>query len=196
MPACGGRSGRLHQLIAGVIAAMLAPLLAIDAQYAVSTTAAVPLSAFKSSGLTLAITSGATQSLASIADGAANSFATPVSITTSWELHPSVGDLSVVAWFSSSAAALTSGSASIPSAWMKGRVATGAPIAFTAFTQNGVHGTGTAGASLLLFSFPIRGNNRSGTRSDDLELQLDLTGQPALTPGTYSGVLNIQIIAQ
>jgi hypothetical protein len=196
MHACGGTPCRLRQLVAGVIIAMLAPLLALDAQYAVSNTAAVPLSAFKSSGLTLAVTSGATQSLVSIADGTANSFATPVSITTSWELHPSVGDLSVVAWFSSAAAALSSGTASIPSAWMKGRVVTGSPVTFTAFTQNGVQGTGTAGASLLLFSFPIRGNNRNGTRTDDLELQLDLTGQPALTPGTYSGVLNIQIVAQ
>ncbi|HET6680251.1 MAG TPA: hypothetical protein VFG84_03570 [Gemmatimonadaceae bacterium] len=196
MHACVGTRSRLRQLVAGVVLAMLAPLLSIDAQYAVSTAAVVPLTAFKSSGLTLAVTSGATQSLASIADGAANSFATPVRITTSWELHPAVGELSVVAWFSSAAAALSSGTASIPSAWMKGRVVTGSPVAFTAFTQNGVQGTGTAGASLLLFSFPILGNNRNGTRSDDLELQLDLTGQPALTPGTYSGVLNIQIVAQ
>ena len=92
--------------------------------------------------------------------------------------------------------ALVAGTATIPSAWMRGRVATGSPTAFTAFTQGAVNGVGTAGGSLLLFQFSILGNNRRGTRTDALELQLDLTGRPTLTPGTYAGTLNIRAVAQ
>ncbi len=77
---------------------------------------------------------------------------------------------------------------------MKGRVTTGTPTSFTAFTQNGVGTVGTAGGSLTLFTqstAPLAGN-----RTDNLDLQIDLTGQPNLLPGTYTGTLNLQAIVQ
>lgn len=154
------------------------------------------MSAVKPNGLTLLVNSGSTQSLFGLSDGVPNTFATPVSITTTWDLHPSVGSMSVVAYFTAPTQALTNGADAVPAAWMKGRMVTGTPVTFTAFTQNAVSGTGTAGGSLLLYSLSIKGNNRTGSRTDNLELQLDLTGQAPLTPGTYSGTLNIRAVAQ
>jgi hypothetical protein len=42
----------------------------------------------------------------------------------------------------------------------------------------------------------VTGVNKTTTRSDNLQLQLDLTGAPVLPPGTYSGTLNIQAVTQ
>src|SRR5690348_16945213 len=114
----------------------------------------VSLSAIKATSLTVTVNSGGSQSIASINDNAVNSF---------------------------SSAALTNGSATIPTSSVKGRVAAagapGAPASFTAFTQNAVASVGTASGSLTLFSEPITGANKKSTRTIDLELQLDLTGQ-------------------
>jgi hypothetical protein len=72
---------------------------------------------------------------------------------------------------------------------------TGLPVGFTAFTQNAVGGIGTAGGSLRLFSQAITGINKNSSRTDNLNLQLDLTGM-ALAPGTYTGTLNIRAVTQ
>ena len=66
---------------------------------------------------------------------------------------------------------------------------------FTAFTQNGVGGVGTAGASLSLFTQPVLGYSKTGTQTIDLQLQLDLVGR-VLTAGSYSGTLNIRAVTQ
>jgi hypothetical protein len=85
---------------------------------------------------------------------------------------------------------------------MKGQLTPGAPAptsypaTFTAFTQNAVGGIGTAGGSLRLFQINISGSNKIQTRTDNLSLQLDLTGAGVLPPGTYSGTLNIQAVTQ
>ena len=83
---------------------------------------------------------------------------------------------------------------------MKGKVTTvgapGAPAAFTAFTSNAVGGVGTAGGSLTLFTeTDHRGEQGRPSRTIDLALQLDLTGQTT-TPGTYSGTLNLRAVTQ
>ena len=71
---------------------------------------------------------------------------------------------------------------------------TGAPTSFTAFTQNGVGTVGTAAGSLTLYTQSAA--SLSGNRTDNLDLQIDLTGHPNLVPGTYSGTLNLQAIVQ
>lgn len=48
-----------------------------------------------------------------------------------------------------------------------------------------------AGSSLVIFTERIRGNNRSKTRNDTLDLRIDTSGL-ALPAGTYTGVLRIQ----
>jgi hypothetical protein len=150
--------------------------------------------------LRVVITTGRTQTIASVVDGVPNNFPTPVQIQTQWNLHPgSSNAVAVVAYFTNPARAMASGTNYIPSAWIRGRVATGTPTAYTPITQAAVvaggQTVGTAGGSLLLFTQPISGKTKAGTRTDNLELQLDLTGRQTL-PGTYTGTLHIRAIVQ
>jgi hypothetical protein len=77
-----------------------------------------------------------------------------------------------------------------------GRMTTGIPTTFTALTQNAVAGIGTAGGSLQLFAVNILGANKTDTRNDNLDLQLNLVGFPTLPAGAYVGVLNIRAVTQ
>lgn len=165
-----------------------------------STVSSLPtVSAAVAGSISVSVGAGATQALSSVTDGAPNNFPTPVSITLTWDLHPSTGSVEVVGYFTNPSAAMVGGSVSIPSSWLKGRVLTAgaqnAPTTYMAFTQSGVGGIGTAGGSLLLFSQPVLGYSKTGTRTVDLDLQLDLTGR-VLTPGSYSGTLNIRAVSQ
>jgi hypothetical protein len=165
----------------------------------VSNAQVINLAAAKSSRLSLAVMSGAAQNLPSFTDNATNNFPSPVVIQTQWDLNPGqTGSVRVIAWFATPAQALFnagSGTA-IASSRMRGRVATGVPVTFTAFTQNPVGGVGAAGGSLQLLNVNVNGANKTTTRSDNLQLQLDLTGAPVLPPGTYTGTLNIQAVTQ
>jgi len=149
--------------------------------------------------ISVSVGAGATQTLSSVIDNVPNTFPTPVSITLTWDLHPSTGSVQVLGYFVDPAKAMTSGPVSIPSSWMLGRILTagapGAPTSYTAFTQNGAGGAGTAGGSLSLLTQPVLGYSKTGTVTFDLQLQLDLTGR-VLTPGTYSGTLNIRAVTQ
>jgi hypothetical protein len=164
-----------------------------------SNAAIVALSAVKATSLTVAVNSGGTQSIASITDNATNNFPSAVNITTSWDINPTAASVTLVGYFSSATAALSNGSFNIATSSVKGRVTTagapGAPASFTAFTQSAVGGVGTASGSLTLFSETITAANKKSTRTIDLELQLDLTGQTT-TPGTYTGTLNLRAVTQ
>ena len=165
-----------------------------------STVSSLPaVAAAAANAISVSVGSGAVQSLSSVIDNAPNTFPTPVSITLTWDLHPSTGSVQVIGYFANPAAAMTSGPVSIPSSWLKARVLTagapGAPTSYTGFTQNSVGGVGTAGGSLALVSQPVLGYSRTGTLTFDLQLQLDLTGR-VLTPGSYSGTLNIRAVTQ
>jgi hypothetical protein len=164
-----------------------------------STVSALPASPALASSISVVVNAGAVQSLGNVTDNVANNFPTPVTITLSWELHPSTANVHVIGYFANPASAMTSGPVGIPSSWIKGRVLTtdvsGAPTTFTAFTQNAVGGVGSAGGSLSLMTQPILGYSKTGSRTIDLELQLDLVGR-VLTPGTYTGTLNIRAVTQ
>ena len=164
-----------------------------------SNVGSVSLSAVKATSLTVAVNSGGTQSIASITDNATNNFPSAVNITTAWDINPTAASVTLVGYFSSAAAALSNGSFNIATTQVKGRVPTAgapnAPASFTAFTQNAVGSVGTASGSLTLFSETITGANKKSTRTIDLELQLDLTGQTT-TPGTYTGTLNLRAVTQ
>jgi hypothetical protein len=189
---------------------LLAALVAVPEEQAaaqagtVSTARVVALAATKTGKLTMGVISGATQTLASLTDNTTNNFPTAVVIQTQWDLNPGqTGSVNVIGWFSTPTQALTNGAGTnIASSRMKGRLTPGAPTptsypaTFTAFTQNAVGGIGTAGGSLRLFQINITGTNKTQTRTDNLNLQLDLTGAGPLPPGTYSGTLNIQAVTQ
>lgn len=119
-----------------------------------------------------------------------------VAIQTSWVLRPNRTAVKLVGYFDTTNALTDPGppSADIASSNVFGRVATGSPTSFTAFTGT-VAGVGTAGASLQLFSETILGTNKTKTRTDNLDLQIDLTSAPQQPAGDYTGVLRIQAIA-
>ena len=165
-----------------------------------STVSSLPTaSAALAGSIAVSVGAGAIQNLANVSDGGPNNFPSPVSITLTWDLHPSTGSVQVIGYFANPNAAMTSGAISVPSSWLKGRVLTvgaqSAPTTYTAFTQNAVGGVGVAGGSLALFTQPVLGYSKSGSRTIDLDLQLDLTGR-VLTPGSYSGTLNIRAVTQ
>jgi len=165
-----------------------------------STVSALPTASAEITGsIAVSVSAGAIQALGSVSDDVATSFPFPVGITLTWDLHPSTGSVQVIGYFSDPSAAMTSGPASIPSSWLKGRVLTagtpGAPTAFTAFTRSAVGGIGMPGGSLSLATQPVLGYSKTGTLTFDLELQLDLVGR-VLTPGAYTGILNIRAVTQ
>lgn len=178
----------------GTAAAMSLGAASAQAQVGLtSNVATVQINATKSSVLTVAVNSGGTQTLASLTDNAVNAFPTPVNITTTWDLNAGTSVV-LVGSFATPAQALASGGNFITSSFVKGRMTTGTPVSFTAFTQAGVGTIGTAGGSLTLFT---QGSaTTAGARTDLLDLELDLTGHPNLVPGTYSGTLNLQAIVQ
>jgi len=120
-----------------------------------------------------------------VADGS-----TPVAITTVWVLGPTRSSLKLYGSFASAATALSDGSGdSIPSADVLGQVTTGSPTNYTPFTQSAPFGA--AGAGLLLFSQSISAANLTGLRTDNLNLEIDLTSL-SLPAGVYTGTLEIQ----
>lgn len=175
----------------------LSPLGVAAQSGLVSSTATVLLSATKVAQLSVTVNSGATQTIASLTDGTVNNFPVPVSITTAWNLSPSTAAVVLVGYFTSPTAALSNGTNLLPSSRVLGRLGTSG--GFTAFTGGAVTGgsstIGVAGGTLQLFSQGIFGFNRNSSRTDDLYLQLNLTGITTV-PGAYTGTLNLRAITQ
>lgn len=145
----------------------------------------------------LSVSAGAGPVTFSLVPGAIAPGSAPVAIQTSWVLKPNRIAVTLVGYFDSLDALTDSGppAASINVANVQGRVATGTPTSFTAFTQSPTVGIGTPGASLELFSETITGLNKQRTRTDNLELQINLTGPVQQPAGNYTGILRIQAIA-
>jgi hypothetical protein len=112
-----------------------------------------------------------------------------VAITTTWTGISLFSSLTLSGYFASASQALTSGAANIPSSAVLGKVPTGSPTSFTAFTQSAP--LGPAGAGLLLYS---QGSliSLGGTRTDSLSLEINLTTLPQTPAGTYTGTLILQ----
>jgi hypothetical protein len=51
---------------------------------------------------------------------------------------------------------------------------------------------GGTNAGLQISSTPILGNNKTGTHSDVMNFNINLTPLPTLPSGTYTGTLTIQ----
>jgi hypothetical protein len=184
------RFSRLGYLLAlGVMLTLRARELSAQARI-------ISLAATSPGALTVTVTSGAVQTIPNVTDNAVNNFPTPIGIQTSWDVNPGqTNTVSLIAYFAVPAQALV-GLTQIPSSRVLGRVTTGTPTTFTALTQNGVGGVGSAGGSLQLFSVNIGGANKIATRNDNLDLQLNLVGFPTLPAGAYVGVLNIRAVTQ
>lgn len=187
----------IRPLRSALVATLFASGVASAQSGLLSNTPTVTINASKIASLTVAINSGGTQTLASITDNAVNNFTTPVNITTAWDINPSAAAVVLVGYFGTPAQALANGTNYIASSLMKARLGTsGAFNPFTgAVVTGGASTAGVAGGTLQLFSQAITGANRNSNRTDDLYLQIDLTGQTAV-PGTYSGTLNLRAITQ
>ena len=155
-----------------------------------SNVATVALTATKNATLTVS-PNASTATLASITDNSnANNF-TPVSLTTEWNLTAG-SSVRLVGWFGTPAQALANGTNFIPSSKVEGRVGA---TAYAPFTSAAVGGVGVAGGSLQLFSQAVGAGSYLGSRTDQLDLRLDLTGTTTLA-GVYTGTLNLQAIVQ
>jgi hypothetical protein len=159
----------------------------------------ISLNAIQPGAITVTVQSGGVQSIPSLTSNAINAFPSPVQIFTQWDIRPNTGSaLSLVAYFSSPAQALTTGATNIPSSRIEARMTTGAVPAFTPITSNGVATLGTAGGSLVLwtnncFATSNAASCRRSSRTDQLDLRLNLTGL-ALPPGTYAGTLTLRAV--
>lgn len=117
-----------------------------------------------------------------------NPGSTSITATTSWSLRPSRGNLSLYAYFASSATALTDG------------VGDNIPSSAFSISNNGggffplvnTVPFGGANAGLLLSTTPILGNNKTGTRNDVMNFNINLSGVPNLPSALYTGTLVIQ----
>jgi hypothetical protein len=146
--------------------------------------------------LSLLINSGAVQTIPVLVDNRINNFPLPVNITTQWQLSSLLTLVDLVGYFSQPSAALSTGTTHIASSRVEGRMTSGRPANFTAFTQQPVFGSGTPGGTLHLYRQIIVGPiNGTGQRTDNLDLRLDLRGQPKLSPGIYRGTLTLRAVA-
>jgi hypothetical protein len=156
-----------------------------------SNTATVSLTA--TLGESLAVSASPASASFSLVAGAAATSAAPVTMTTTWLMNRNRASVTLFGYFTSATAALTDGgtpAVNIPTSEVFGQVTTGTPTTYTAFTGTGA--LGNAGATLTLLTQAISNTNRSGTRNDNLNLKIDLTAQPQLPAGTYTGTLNLQ----
>jgi hypothetical protein len=157
----------------------------------------ISLAATSAADLSLVITSGAIQTIAGVTDNAVNNFPSPVVIQTTWSVNPGqTNTVDLVAYFLLPAQALVGAGTQIPSSRVLARMSSGLPTTFTPINQNAFAGVGTAGGSLRLYSATINGSNKNSSRTDNLDLQLDLVGFPTLPAGGYTGVLNLRVITQ
>lgn len=184
---------RITHLARACVALALASLCPTGAAAQIDSNApGVSLAAAANETLTVTLT-GASSVAFDLDAGTTVSGSNAVSIETDWRLRGSRTTLELWGWFSSSAEALTDGFGySIPSTAVQGRVATGSPTNFTAFTGTGPFGA--AGGALKLVELAVSAPGHRGTRSDDLELQIDQTGLN-LPAGDYTGTLTIQATA-
>jgi hypothetical protein len=173
-----------------VVIAVVAAAPGIASAVVFSGTANLGATAPPPETLTISVTGGSNVSFA-LANGAAAAGSAPVVIATSWDLNPGLtGAVTLYGYFITPSQALIDGSGNaIATSLVQGRMTTGTPASYTAFTQT--NAVGPAGGSLALFTESIGGPNKTKTRSDNLDLRIDLAGQ-LLPAGTYTGTLRIQ----
>ncbi len=171
--------------VVGLMVAMFAA--PVHAQVKNSGASTIALQAVLSDSITLTL-SGNAVNFTLVAGSASNPGNTSITATTSWALKPNVGNLNLYAFFSTSTAALNDSAGNkIPSADFQVSDNAGA---FAALTNTVPFGGANAG--LQLSSIKILGNNKTGTRNDVMNFNINLTTLPSLPAGIYTGTLTIQ----
>lgn len=180
----------VSRALAGAVVLSLAAGMAQAQVGLTSSPATVALTATKSATLTLSPAS-ATATLASITDSSASNQFSAVNLTTSWNLSSGTS-VRLIGWFATPAQALVNGTDFIPSSKVEGRVGA---AAFAPFSGGAVGGVGVANGSLQLFSQAVGAGTFLGSRSDQLDVRLNLANTFTVA-GTYSGTLNLQAVVQ
>jgi len=176
--------GRVVVGLAVMLAVLASPL---RAQVRNSGASTITLQAVLTDSISVSL-SGNAVNFNLTAGSASNPGSVGVTATTSWLLKPSVGSVNLYAFFSNSAAALTDGAGdNIPSADFQISDNAGPFAALTSTVP-----FGGANAGLQVSSVKILGNNRSGTRTDVLNFNINLSTSPNMNAGTYTGTLTIQ----
>jgi hypothetical protein len=176
--------GRIAAALALAVTVLAAPS---RAQVLNSGASTITLQAVLNDSITVSLSSSAVN-FNLTAGSANNPGSVGVTTTTSWLLKPSAGSLSLYAFFSSSAAAMTDEAGdNIPSANFQISDNAGP---FTALTNTVPFGGANAG--LQLWSFKVTGNKRTGSATDVLNFNINLSSLPNLPAGTYTGTLTIQ----
>jgi hypothetical protein len=170
-----------------LLALVVISACSLRAQVLNSAASTITLNAVLSQSISLTLSANAVNF--TLTGGSANNpGSTSITATTTWTLKPSVGSLKVYAFFSNSTSALTDGAGNnIPSADFQISNNGGA---FNPLTNTVPFGGANAG--LQLSSTPILGNNRTGTRNDVMNFNINLAPLPQLPAGTYTGTLTIQ----
>jgi hypothetical protein len=170
-----------------LLALLLISALPLRAQVLNSAASTITLNAVLSQSVSVTLSANAVNF--NLTGGSPNNAgSTSITATTTWTLKPSVGSVKLYAFFANSASALTDGAGNnIPSADFQISNNGGA---FNALTNTVPFGGANAG--LQLSSTPILGNNRTGTRNDVMNFNINLAPLPNLPAGTYTGTLTIQ----
>jgi len=181
---------RLKNALVGATALLLIGANTARAQVGLtSNLATVALTATKAATLTVT-PAASVATLASITDGSNANVFTPVSLTTDWNLTTGAS-VRLIGWFGTPAQALANGTDFIPSSKVEGRIGA---TPYAPFTGAPVGAVGVAGGTLQLFNQSIVAA-LYGSRTDQLDLRLDLTGTTTMA-GNYTGTLNLQAIVQ
>jgi hypothetical protein len=115
-----------------------------------------------------------------------------VTVTTAWNVVGILTTMNLYGYFTSSTSALTDGRSTpdlIPSSAVFGKVSTGVPTSYTAFTQTAPFGGAGAGLELLNATAFL---SLDGSRTDVLDLEINLSSLPKLPAGNYTGTLTLQ----
>ena len=181
----------LKKVLAGTSVLVLVSANVAQGQVGLTSNGAtVALTATKNPTLTVS-PNASTATLASITDNStANNF-TPVGLTTAWNLTAG-SSVRLIGWFAAPAQALVNGADFIPSSKVEGRVGA---AAYAPFSAGVVGGVGVAGGSLQLFSQAVAAGSYFGSRTDQLDLRLNLTGTTTMA-GDYTGTLNLKAVVQ
>src|SRR4051812_12055677 len=100
----------LRSCLVGFASAALLTRVASPQAKVVSTVGSPPTAAaVAASTIAVTVAAGGVQTLPSVIDNAPNTFPSLVSITLTWDLHPSTGSVQVLGYFTNPAAAMTSG---------------------------------------------------------------------------------------
>jgi hypothetical protein len=174
--------------IAVIALAMTLAVSTASAQALNSTAQPIALNATLTESLTVSL-SASSVNFNLAAGSAANPGLTGVTATTKWALATTRSSVGVYAYFASTTALTDGAGDNIPTSAFSISDNAGAAAPVTGSVV-----FGAAGAGLKLANVALASGNFSGSRTDAMTFNIDLSGGalPSLPAATYTGTLNIQ----